>query len=184
MRLITLIGLLLYLMAPAHAQDACRANVNVVGVQGFSAIDDARINLLYREVAAQAGFGVDDMPVLCKLENTSVGPIPLTFQFSTTTSIRYAVTLPAFALDADRDTLRGMMAHELAHPRRGLRTRTEAEGLAEEIASDALAAQWVGKDAVRAFLRLLLSEAFMSRTPPAYRERFTREAQARITALP
>ncbi|MHB1086503.1 MAG: hypothetical protein ACYCZ0_02020 [Minisyncoccota bacterium] len=183
MRLIAYIGLLLCLIAPAHAQDACKANVNVVGVQGFGAIYNARINSLYREVAARAGFGVDDMPILCKLENTSVGPIPLTFQFSTASSIRYAVTLPTFALQADRETLMGMMAHELAHPRRGLRTRTEAESLAEEVASDALAAEWVGKDAVRAFLRLLLSETFMSRTPLAYRERFAREAQARITAL-
>ncbi|TSC61282.1 MAG: hypothetical protein Athens041674_820 [Parcubacteria group bacterium Athens0416_74] len=183
MRLIAYIGLLLCLMAPAQAQDACRTNVSVVGVQGFGAIYDAGIDSLYREVAARAGFGDDDTPILCKLENTSVGPVPLTFQFFTATSIRYAIALPAFALESDRETITGIMAHELAHPRRGLRTRTEAEGLAEEIASDALAAQWVGKDAVRAFLRLLLSEAFMSRTPPAYRERFAREAQARITAL-
>ena len=120
--------------------------------------DDPLIRSEFEHMIRIAQIPEDTVPTLCTFDHAHVGAGDVPFGFKVLSGPlegKLALLWPSTATFTDAER-RGVMAHEIAHVRLGHTKKrfegTRLEYIEREVEVDALAAQWVGVDNVRAAL--------------------------------
>jgi hypothetical protein len=115
-------------------------------------VTDPRTLATFEHVMTQAGTEESERPLLCEFVTSSIGPIPNLFTLGDTRT--EIILLPLVAREFSDLALKGAIAHEFGHRFEKVNVTLFRLGLKGdlEVRVDALAARWVGKEALIAAL--------------------------------
>ena len=134
---------------------------------------DARLRAIAARVLAKGNQNAEDFS-LCEYD----GVVPVIVAVIQNNRMVSAVSLPMYVVAFTDTESEGLVAHEIAHVRLFGITKG---GVAKEIATDAIAGLWVGKEVVAVGLQRMIAE--VGRFPILLQAPLTAEWEYRIRLL-